>query len=158
MRQTLLATVFTLFAVPALACPTVLDEGPDQVVMNQAGAVYTIRDDQIRSGADALRAADLVDKLNDKLRRVVLWHTLDEDDPDKGEDPGLIFGERMYWCDVDGTPTPRVLQPEALCSQSRYFRSAVVRRDSSDGLDGSYVLTCSAAEDCDANPDQIMCP
>lgn len=112
----LLTIVFLVLSFSAHAVVlTIKDCTADRVLVTNQGAgtdcaAFPDRCGQIlfsslRQGSDALKAADLEDRLNVLItQRDSLASQVDTEDPTQVANPGLTFGERFYWCNEDREP------------------------------------------------------
>ena len=79
---------------------------------------------------------------------------LDLDDPDRGLDPGTPagggFGERQYWCDVDGIPKPQ----DDVAATHNCAQGDIIESVTWDGT--MYVLFIRVSQDCSGNQGQFF--
>ncbi len=158
--KTLLTALFALciFASPAHAVSFwVTESNSEYIELTEGGTIFRIYLDTLRQGSDALRAADLIERITTFTQvRMNKVGIIDLDEPTRMVDPGGWegggFGEKFFWCDADGTPTPGDQKATThVCSQASLVESAVILED------GSFLLTIRNARDCTQDPTFVSC-
>ena len=164
--KSLLGSLFALlvFAGPAWAVTCQVTQSNSEFIeMNRGGTVFRVRQSDLRTGSDALRSADLQDRLTGIIDFRQTRADLPIDDPDRFIDPGgplagtgtngLGLGEKLYWCDADGNPTPGdTVLGTHMCSPG----DCVVDNVTLDDF-GAFVLTLRNSRDCAADPTFPSC-
>jgi hypothetical protein len=162
-KRLLLAAVFSVISTSAWAVGcSVTQSTPEFIEMNRGGTVFRVNQSDLRPGGDALREEDLQERLTDIIQFRQTRSSLPVDDPDRFLDPGgpeagtgtngLGLGEKLFWCDADGNPTPG--DPVAgthMCSNGDCVISEVT------SADGVFSLLISNARDCFQNPSFPSC-
>jgi len=146
----------------AVTC-NVTQSTPEFIEMNRGGTVFRVNEADLRRGSDSLRQADLQTRLTNIIQFRQTRADLPIDDPDRFLDPGgpdagtgtggLGLGEKLYWCDADGNPTPGdPIAGTHMCSNGDCVISNVAMNP-----DGSFVLSIRNARDCAAGPTFPSC-
>ena len=107
--KTMFSALFALlmFATPAGAVGCNVTQSTSEFIeMNRGGNLFKVFTDTLRQGNVTLKEADLQDRLTGMIQFRQTRADLPIDDPDRFTDPGGFLGEKLYWCDVDGNPTP----------------------------------------------------
>ncbi len=153
-----LVAVF-LFASPAHAVSFwVVDSNSDYIELTEGGTTFRIYLDTLREGSNALRAADLIERVTTFTQvRMNKAGIVDLDEPTRMVDPGGYegggFGEKFFWCDADGTPTPGDQAATThVCAQASLVSDAFW-----DEVDQKFVLTIRNARDCSQDPTFVSC-
>ncbi len=161
----LISIVVVSFTNPSLAVTcNVTQSTPEFVEMNRGGTVFRQNTVDLRQGNDALRSVDMQNRLTNIIQFRQTRADLPIDDPDRMIDPGgpdagtgtngLGLGEKLYWCEADGTPAAGdSLLATHMCSNGDCLIDNVVFDRSS----ASYILTIRNAQDCFQNPDFPSC-
>ena len=154
--KALLTALFAaiLFASPAHAVSIqVLQSNSDFMEFNQGGTVFRINLSDLRQGSIALKSADLLDRLVTLTQVRDLRSSFPLDEPTRMVDPGLTFGERFFWCDADGAPTPDdTVATTHVCAQDN-----IITNIAFDEAGQFFILTIRVARDCASNPDFVSC-
>lgn len=157
----LLSTIFAmlLFANPTYAVSFwVVDSNSDYIELTEGGTTFRIYLDTLRQGSDALRAADLIERVQTFTQvRMNKAGIVDLDEPTRMVDPGGYegggFGERFFWCDEDGTPTPGDQEATThVCAQGSLVSDAFWDEDGQ-----MFVLTIRNARDCSQDATFVSC-
>jgi len=158
------SAVLVLFTGSALAVGcNVTQSTPEFIEMNRGGTLFRVFHDELRQGSDSLREADLQTRLFNIMQFRQTRADLPVDDPDRFIDPGGPFagtgtdglgqGEELYWCDVNGNPTPGdPIAGTHMCA----IGDCVIFNVATDP-DGSFVLSIRNGQDCSQNPDFPSC-
>jgi hypothetical protein len=155
MRVFLIATAAALFAAgPALACVATLESNPVFVEIDVGAGPFRVDLASLRNGSDAKRASELADRLTALgMQKRELRSGIVLDEPSRLSDPGSTLGERNFWCDADGNPTPRDdVAGTHICSQG-----CIVEDVFWDEIDQIFVFVTRRALDCAGNPDFASC-
>lgn len=149
----LFTVIFLLASSPVSAVGLqVLDSNSEFVEFNQGGTVFRIFLDDLRAGSDALRTVDMLDRLATIIQVRLLRSSLPLDEPTRMVDPGLTFGEKFFWCDVDGIPTPDdTVATTHVCAREDVI-SAVFNQNIQ-----SFVFTVRVARNCGQDSSFISC-
>ncbi len=157
-------TILIVSASPALAVTcSVTQSTPQFIEMNRGGTVFRVNQSDLRTGSDALRSADLQDRLTAIIEFRQTRADLPIDDPDRFIDPGgplagtgtdgLGLGERLYWCDVDGNPTPGdTVLGTHMCAPGDCVIDSVTLDEF-----GAFILGLRRSRDCAADPTFPSC-
>ena len=149
----LFAAIFLLASSPVSAVGLqVLDSNSEFVEFNQGGTVFRIFLADLRPGSAALRTVDMLDRLATIIQVRDLRSTFPLDEPTRMVDPGLTFGEKFFWCDVDGVPTP----DDTVATTHVCAREDVVSAVFIEGTQ-SFVFTVRLARDCSQDSSFISC-
>lgn len=152
-----------LWASPALAVGCFVTQSTvDFVEIDRGGTLFRVNQADLVNGADALKSADLIDRLTALIQFRQSRSELPIDDPDRFTDPGgpdaetgtagLGLGEKLYWSDIDGVPTPgNPLTGTHLTANG----DCVI--DNAPLIDGTFVLTIRNARDCFQDPTFPSC-
>lgn len=147
----LLAAALSVAAGPAWGCVVV--SNTEYIEIDIGGGPFRVTLDSLESPSYTQRSAELMDRLTAFVQ--VRWNrsTLPLDEPTKAVDPGPTLGERMFWCDADGTPTPGDdVRATHVCSPSCIIDEAWF-----DFADQIFVLIVRQPQDCNGNPDFPSC-
>ncbi len=154
MREMLLVVALLAF-IPAEAVAVtcnVTQSTTEFIELNKGGELFRVFQSDLRQGSDTLREAELQARLTTIIQFRQTRSDLPVDDPDRFNDPGGILGEKLYWCDVDGSPTPQdPIDGTHMCSNG----GCVI--DNVDLVNGSFVLTIRNSRDCSQDPDFLSC-
>ncbi len=163
-----LAAIFVallIFVHPALAVTcNVVQSTPEFIQMDRGGTDFKVFTETLRKGSDALREADLQERLTGIIQFRQTRADLPIDDPDRFIDPGgpdagtgwggLGQGEQLYWCDVNGIPTPGdpVLGTHMCSSGDCVVDNAVFNKQTK-----AFSLTLRNSRDCSEDPTFPSC-
>lgn len=160
MKTTLtaLAAVF-LFVAPAHAVSFwITASNSEYIELTEGGTTFRIFLNTLRQGSDALRAADLIERVQTFTQvRMNKAGIVDLDEPTRMVDPGGWegggFGERFFWCDADGVPTPQdQVATTHVCAQGSLVSDVFW-----DEVDQLFILTIRNARDCSQDPTFVSC-
>jgi hypothetical protein len=153
MRFLLVLFISFFVALPAHAVVMSVVGSTDQdITVSNGDGNFVLRYNTLRQGNDALRAADLVDRLNVFAIHQQPLSGLPIDDGQRFEDPGAFQGEREYWCDIDRNPTPGDdVNATHLCSR------ADVVSDAFFDANGVAIVTIRRSRDCVQDPTFPSC-
>ena len=143
-----------LFVSPAYAVSIqVLESNSDFMEFNQGGTVFRINLSDLRQGNIALKSADLLSRLVELTQVRDLRSSFPLDEPTRMVDPGLTFGERFFWCDVNGVPTPDdTVATTHVCAQDNIITNVAF-----DEAGQFFILSIRVARDCVGNPAFVSC-
>ncbi len=159
--KTLLSTLVALviWAAPAHAVSFwVTQSNSEFIEFNLGGTFFKIHLDTLRKGNLALQTADLLSRIQTFTQvRMGKQAIVDLDEPTRMVDPGGWegggFGERFFWCDADGIPTPGDQAATThVCAQGSLVSDIFWDKEGQ-----MYVLTIRNARDCFQDPTFISC-
>lgn len=155
MRILLFIAAIWIVAVPAWAVSLqVVESNGEFIEFNQGGTVFRIYLADLRQGSVVLKSADLLDRLVDITQIRDLRSSVPLDEPTRMVDPGLTFGERFFWCDANGVPTPNdTVATTHVCAQDNIITNVAF-----DEAGQFFVLSIRNARDCAGNPNFPSCP
>lgn len=156
--------LFWLIISPAHAVSLrVIESSSERLVVNQGAGDFAIQLSALRKGSDALKVEDMRGRLRAFIQVRQLLTSIPLDDPDRSVNPGspgqfdpVGQGERIYWCEPDGTPLafgdpPAQDGTTQLCSQSDVIEFLDF------AVDGSFAITVRTAGDCNQQPSFPAC-
>ncbi len=159
--KTLLSAFVALaiFVSPAAAVSFwVVDSNSEYIELTEGGTLFRIYLDTLRQGNDAMRGADLAERITTFTQvRMNKAGIVDLDEPTRMVDPGGYegggFGERFFWCDADGIPTPGDQKLTThVCAQASLVSDVFW-----DEVDMKFVLTIRRTRDCSQDPSFVSC-
>ncbi len=159
--KTLFSMLFALaiWASPAHAVSFwVTESNSEYIELTEGGTTFRIFLNTLRQGSDALRAADLIERVQTFTQvRTNKAGITALDEPTRMVDPGGYegggFGEKFFWCDADGIPTPGDQELTThVCAQGSLVSDAFW-----DEVGQMFILTIRNTRDCFQDPTFVSC-